>query len=76
MTVFLVLLLLLVVGIGVVIVVRLDAVRREQQARTARLTQTWRAMQAVGRINAAHWRARQMMRSEAERHRDEDFYSS
>jgi hypothetical protein len=40
---------------------------RQQTARQTRSATTWRALQAADRINAAHWRATQMMRAEAER---------
>lgn len=70
------LLLALVAGVVALAVVRLNAARYERRARSARLTDAWRVMQAVNRINAAHWRACQMMRAEAERHQGWDSFSS
>ncbi len=57
---------LLVLGLAGCIVVH-HSRQRQLNARNARLNQAWRVMQAVNRITAAHWRAQQLMRTEAER---------
>jgi hypothetical protein len=43
-----------------------------QQARMANADATWQTLQAVNRINRAHWQARQAMRAEAARWQHQD----
>jgi hypothetical protein len=43
-----------------------------QQARMANADATWRALQAVNRINRAHWQAQQAMCTEAARWEHQD----
>jgi hypothetical protein len=41
--------------------------RRARQTHTVGADATWQALQAVNRINRAHWQAQQAMRTEAAR---------
>jgi hypothetical protein len=43
---------------------------RHRARQTVGVDATWRALQAVNRINRAHWQAQQAMRAEAARWQD------